>query len=54
MFLNRRPKGNRWQPGALLALQQATEEYLVRLFDDSNLNGIRANRMVVAGSLEPG
>lgn len=37
----------RWKADALLALQEATEAYLVRLFEDSNLCAIHAKRVTI-------
>jgi len=37
----------RWQSSALLALQEATEAYLVHLFEDANLCAIHAKRVTV-------
>ena len=37
----------RFQASALLALQEASEAYLVRLFEDSNLCAIHANRSTI-------
>jgi histone H3/H4 len=37
----------RWQPNALLALQEAAECYLVQLFEDANLCAIHANRVTL-------
>eukprot|EP00803_Ostreobium_quekettii_P007214 evm.model.scf_1814.1 EVM.evm.TU.scf_1814.1 scf_1814:31458-32649(+) len=37
----------RFQENAMVALQDATEAYLVRLFEDSNLCGIHAKRVTV-------
>ena len=37
----------RWQSAALLALQWATEGFLVQAFDDSNLCAIHAKRITV-------
>jgi histone H3 len=34
----------RWQASAVLALQEASEAYLVGLFEDSNLCAIHAKR----------
>ncbi|KPV73769.1 uncharacterized protein RHOBADRAFT_16612, partial [Rhodotorula graminis WP1] len=39
--------GLRWQSSALLALQEATEAYLVHLFEDSNLLALHAKRVTV-------
>lgn len=37
----------RWQVEALLALQEAAEEYLVHLFEDANLCAIHAKRVTI-------
>ncbi|KAJ7068365.1 histone H3 [Mycena amicta] len=37
----------RWQSSALLALQEATEAYLVHLFEDANLCAIHAKRVTL-------
>ncbi|KAI9220493.1 histone-fold-containing protein [Blastocladiella britannica] len=37
----------RWQASALLALQEASEAYLVHLFEDANLCAIHAKRVTV-------
>lgn len=37
----------RWQSQALLALQEATEAFLVHLFEDANLCAIHAKRVTV-------
>ncbi|GAA5942053.1 histone H3 family protein [Sporobolomyces koalae] len=39
--------GLRWQSSALLALQEATEAYLVHLFEDSNLCALHAKRVTI-------
>ncbi|KAI5124912.1 hypothetical protein M0805_007340 [Coniferiporia weirii] len=39
--------GLRWQTSALLALQEATEAYLVHLFEDANLCAIHAKRVTI-------
>mmetsp|Transcript_34376 Transcript_34376/g.45470 ORF Transcript_34376/g.45470 Transcript_34376/m.45470 type:complete len:147 (+) Transcript_34376:202-642(+) len=41
------PKDYRWQASALLALQEAAEAHLVRLFEDANLCAIHAKRVTV-------
>ena len=38
----------RWQPNALLAIQEATEQYLVGLFEDTNLCAIHAKRVTIS------
>ncbi|EDO31850.1 predicted protein, partial [Nematostella vectensis] len=37
----------RWQVAALMALQEAAEAFLVRLFEDANLCAIHAKRVTV-------
>lgn len=37
----------RWQRDALLALQEASEAYLVGLFEDANLCAIHAKRVTI-------
>jgi histone H3 len=37
----------RWQASAVVALQEATEAYLVGLFEDSNLAAIHAKRVTI-------
>mmetsp|Transcript_30977 Transcript_30977/g.66503 ORF Transcript_30977/g.66503 Transcript_30977/m.66503 type:complete len:147 (-) Transcript_30977:467-907(-) len=37
----------RWQAEALMALQEATEAYLVHLFEDSNLCAIHGKRVTI-------
>ena len=37
----------RWQSSALLGLQEATEAYLVGLFEDTNLCAIHAKRVTI-------
>ncbi|KAI0773444.1 histone-fold-containing protein, partial [Irpex lacteus] len=39
--------GLRWQSSAILALQEATEAYLVHLFEDTNLCAIHAKRVTI-------
>ncbi|EMD40755.1 hypothetical protein CERSUDRAFT_45118 [Gelatoporia subvermispora B] len=39
--------GMRWQASAILALQEATEAYLVHLFEDANLCAIHAKRVTL-------
>ena len=41
------PQGYRWQSGAIMALQEATESYLVHLFEDTQLNSIHAKRITI-------
>ena len=41
------PNGARLQEIALIALQESTEAYLVKLFEDTNLNAIHAKRITV-------
>ncbi|TDL29581.1 histone-fold-containing protein, partial [Rickenella mellea] len=40
-------RGLRWQSSAILALQEATEAYLVSLFEDANLCAIHAKRVTI-------
>ncbi|KAF9922148.1 centromeric DNA-binding histone H3-like protein cse4 [Linnemannia zychae] len=39
--------GLRWQSAALMALQEATEAFLVHLFEDANLCAIHAKRVTI-------
>lgn len=39
--------GLRWQSSAILALQEATEAFLVHLFEDANLCAIHAKRVTI-------
>jgi histone H3 len=39
--------GLRWQRGALEALQEAAEAYLVAMFEDTNLCAIHAKRVTI-------
>ncbi|KAH9899895.1 histone-fold-containing protein [Cubamyces lactineus] len=39
--------GLRWQSSAILALQEATEAFLVHMFEDANLCAIHAKRVTV-------
>lgn len=39
--------GYRWQSVAIMALQEATEAYLIHLFEDSNLCAIHAKRVTI-------
>ncbi|KAL5488111.1 CSE4 [Sanghuangporus weigelae] len=39
--------GLRWQSSAILALQEATEAYLIHLFEDANLCAIHAKRVTI-------
>jgi histone H3 len=45
----RLPCGNpaRWSPEAILALHNASEDYLVGLFEDTNLGAIHAKRVTI-------
>ena len=47
LTLHYNTSGLRWQAEALLALQEASEDYLVRLFEDSNLCAIHSRRVTV-------
>ena len=40
-------KGLRWQSQAIMALQEATEAFLVHLFEDTNLCALHARRVTV-------
>lgn len=37
----------RWAAGAISALQEASEDYLVHLFEDTNLCAIHAKRVTI-------
>ena len=37
----------RWQSTAILALQEATEAFLVHLFEDANLCAVHAKRVTI-------
>ncbi|KDE07030.1 hypothetical protein, variant [Microbotryum lychnidis-dioicae p1A1 Lamole] len=39
--------GLRWQASALMALQEATEAYLIHLFEDANLCALHARRVTI-------
>ncbi|KAG0377038.1 MAG: histone-fold-containing protein [Linnemannia gamsii] len=39
--------GLRWQSAALMALQEATEAFMVHLFEDANLCAIHAKRVTI-------
>ncbi|KAH9977776.1 histone-fold-containing protein, partial [Lactifluus volemus] len=39
--------GLRWQSSAILALQEASEAFLVHLFEDANLCAIHAKRVTI-------
>ena len=41
------PEGITWQKDAVLALQEAAEAYLVKLYEDTNLNAIHGKRVTV-------
>ena len=41
------PNKKRWQSAAILALQEASEAYLVSLFEDTNLCAIHAKRVTI-------
>ena len=45
------PETWRWQSQALLALQEATEAWLVGLFEDTNLCAIHAKRVTIRESI---
>jgi histone H3/H4 len=40
-------RGLRFQSSAMLALQEASEAYLIRLFEDTNLCAIHAKRVTI-------
>jgi histone H3/H4 len=44
---SRFPDGVRFQSGALSALQEAAEDFLVHLFEDANLEAIHAKRVTI-------
>ena len=37
----------RWQSNTIMAIQEASEHYLVRLFEDTNLCAIHARRVTI-------
>lgn len=41
------PAGLRWQSTAILALQEASEAFLVHLFEDANLCALHAKRVTI-------
>ncbi|KAJ2805611.1 centromeric DNA-binding histone H3-like protein cse4 [Coemansia helicoidea] len=41
------PTGLRWQSSAILALQEASEAFLVHLFEDTNLCALHAKRVTI-------
>ncbi|KAI7826328.1 histone-fold-containing protein [Kickxella alabastrina] len=41
------PAGLRWQSSAILALQEASEAFLVHLFEDANLCALHAKRVTI-------
>eukprot|EP00966_Prymnesium_polylepis_P316432 7311598-Prymnesium_polylepis.1 len=41
------PQGYRWQSGAVIALQEAAESYIVHLFEVTQLNAIHAKRVTI-------
>jgi histone H3 len=41
------PEPFRWTAEALLALQEATEDFIVHLFEDTNLCAIHARRVTI-------
>ena len=45
--VNARAKDYRWQADAIMALQEASEAFLVRLFSDANLCTIHAKRVTM-------
>ena len=47
--LNLQPRGDgmRWQSQAIQALQEASEAFLVHLFEDTNLCAIHAKRVTI-------
>ncbi|PVH68277.1 histone H3 [Cadophora sp. DSE1049] len=47
--LRLRPQGHgmRWQPQAIQALQEASEAFLVHLFEDTNLCALHAKRVTI-------
>lgn len=42
-----RDEAFRWQSQAILALQEATEAFLIHLFEDANLCAIHAKRVTI-------
>ena len=42
-----RDDGMRWQSSALMALQEASEAFLIHLFEDTNLCAIHAKRVTI-------
>jgi hypothetical protein len=45
--MNLSPSAFRWQASALEALQNAAEDYLVKLFEDANLCCLHAKRVTI-------
>lgn len=45
--LNQQAAGIRWQSHAIMALQEASEAFLVHLFEDTNLCAIHAKRVTI-------
>ncbi|KAJ2909573.1 centromeric DNA-binding histone H3-like protein cse4 [Coemansia aciculifera] len=41
------PTGLRWQSSAIMALQEASEAFLVHLFEDANLCALHAKRVTI-------
>ena len=46
-FTSNKGEAIRFQSSAIVALQEASEDYLVHLFEDSNLNAIHAKRVTI-------
>lgn len=42
------PNGVRFQSSAVLALQEASEDYLIHLYEDANLEAIHRHRVTIA------
>ena len=45
--LGRQGGGLRWQEQAVIALQEGAEDYLVHLFEDSNLEALHCKRVTI-------
>ena len=45
------PEPFRWTAESLLALQEATEDFIVHLFEDCNLCAIHAKRVTISESV---